>query len=987
MLSPTEELGLSAKTLDSRVRRAAMHISADALSRLEQTLKADCWANAVVYERNGMAEAVRVMLRPLVVMPEQVAYLHHVCSRITDALKRLPDLYLADPAVRAMLLLAADEEEWLREVWGPDHSRLNPVYGRLDAVCDFTGARWQDSLQFIEPNLSGVGGLHLAPVAEALVMRDIVPTLCAHDPDLRIELPRDQRDLFLQVLLDHARAIGRTGNNLCLIEPKYAGEGPAEQPWIRDFCRERHGATVVHADPRELELIDGEVYFQDTRIDVAYRDYEARDLLALERAEGRKLDAMRLLFKENRVVSSFGGDFDHKSGFELFTDEAIARKYFSAEELRLFRRHVLWTRIVSYRRSSLPHGDGDLPEYIRRNREQLVLKPNRGYGGAGIHIGAAVEQGDWEALIDQALETATDPHRSWVVQQAANLPVHEFPIVGADGSISDEPFYTVYGFAATDHGIGTLCRASQRQVVNIAQRGGLVALLIGHPPPELRAPARAAPAEGDARMRLRRSIDDLRHLDGAIALLNWDEETYLPAGGRPERGAQLATLEGLRHRLLGKDELGDLIERVALDASDDALTDAELHRLRRLRRISLALPDDLVRHYAEARSRSLAAWETALKANDFAIFSAPFREVLALVRERAQALARSSDLYDPLLDEFEPGMTRDRLEPVLDTVAARLAPLVAELTEITRGATPLPDAAYPETQQAAFCRRLLQDMGFDFQRGRVDLSTHPFTLMASVSDVRVTIRIHSHNPLPALFATLHEGGHALYDQGFGEDLHGTLLAEAPSMGIHESQSRLWENHVGRRLSFWTHYFPLLQQHFPGTFDRWTPDQLVKTINVVRPGLKRVEADEATYNLHILLRYQLELALLSGDLAIDDLPGAWNELSERLLGVRPKTAREGCLQDVHWALGMFGYFPTYLIGNLYAAQFIESYTARHDLNEALATGNLQTLTAWLRENVHQHGCRMTAEEILTRATGRELDAEPFFRAITERFAPL
>jgi len=296
----------------------------------------------------------------------------------------------------------------------------------------------------------------------------------------------------------------------------------------------------------------------------------------------------------------------------------------------------------------------------------------------------------------------------------------------------------------------------------------------------------------------------------------------------------------------------------------------------------------------------------------------------------------------------------------------------------------LPQVLYPEAEQMAFCRQLLVDMGFDFQHGRIDLSTHPFTLMAGVSDVRITIRIDPQNPLPAFFATLHEGGHGLYDQGFGKELHGTLLAEAPGMGIHESQSRLWENHVGRRFSFWTRYLPKLQKCFPGTFAGWQPEKMLKSINVVRRGFNRVEADEVTYNLHILLRYQLELALLSGDLSITDLPGAWNELSERLLGIRPRTAREGCLQDVHWALGMFGYFPTYLIGNLYAAQFMESFTARHDLNAALEQGELRTLTAWLRENVHAHGCRLSAEEILTKATGRELDAEPFFRAISERF---
>lgn len=986
MLSPTEELGLSAKTLDTRVRRAVSHISAATLLQLERTLSADAWANAVVYERNGVTEAVRIMLRPLVVMPEQVAYLHHVCSRITDALRRLPDLYLSDPKVREVLPIGEEEDAFLREVWGPQHSRLNPIFGRLDGVCDFTGARWQDSLQFLEPNLSGVGGLQLAPVAEALVARDIVPTIRAHDPDLRLELPRDQRDLFLQLLLDHARAVGRKGRNLCLIEPKYSGEGPTEQPSLRDFCRTRHGATIVHVDPRELEVNDGEVWFQDVRIDIGYRDYEARDLFELEREDGRKLEGMRQLFKQNRMVSSLGGDFDHKSCFEVFTDEMLAQRYFSSDELRLFRRHVLWTRIVSPRQTTLPHGEGDLPEFIRRHREELVLKPNRGYGGTGIHIGSAVEPGQWDSYIDEALAVARDPERSWVVQSAVNLPVHEFPIVGKNGRVSDEPFYTVYGFAATDQGIATLGRVSQRQVINVAKRGGLAAVLVGHKPPELRAPTRKGLPDGDAKARLARTIADLRHLDGAIGLLNWDEETYLPEGARAERGAQLATLEGLRHRLLAANELGDVIERVALDPACDKLVKKELKRLRHHRRIALALPDELVRKFAETRSNCLAAWEVALREDDFSLFAGPFAEVLALVRERASAMARSDDLYDPLLDEYEPGMTRDRLEPVLDTVGKRLKPLVGKLAEATRNAAPLPAMHYPEAQQIDLCRKLLRDMGFDFKRGRMDLSTHPFTLMGSPNDVRVTIRINEQNPMAALFATLHEGGHGLYDQGFGEDIRSTLLAEGPGMGIHESQSRLWENHVGRRAGFWVHYLPDLRERFPGAFDDWTAEKLCESVNVVRPGTNRVEADEVTYNLHILLRYQLELALLSGDLAIRDLPGAWNELSQRLLGTRPKSAVAGCLQDVHWALGMFGYFPTYLIGNLYAAQFIESFNERHDLDGALARGDLQLLTRWLREHVHVHGSRYRADQILTRATGRDLDPEPYFRALTERFGP-
>jgi len=486
----------------------------------------------------------------------------------------------------------------------------------------------------------------------------------------------------------------------------------------------------------------------------------------------------------------------------------------------------------------------------------------------------------------------------------------------------------------------------------------------------------------------RDQIRELRHLDAAIALLGWDEETYLPEAARRERGAQLATLEGLRHRLLCGEALGSLIERLGLEGRENPLLEVELRKLRRLRRIALALPGDLVRAFAEARSRSLAAWEAARRDDDFGRFAPALAELMGLVRERAQALSRSDEVYDALLDEYEPGMTRARLEPVLDVVKTRLTPLVAELAERTQsGAESLPAVRYDEASQAELCRTLLVQMGFDFARGRVDRSTHPFTLRAGTNDIRLTIRIAEEKPVSALFATLHEGGHALYDQGFAPELEGTLLADAPGMGIHESQSRLWENHIGRRRSFWSYYLPRFRASFPGTLDDWTAERFVRAINVVRPGVNRVEADEVTYNLHILLRYQLERALISGELPVEDLPVAWNEWSERLLGVRPRSAGEGCLQDVHWALGAVGYFPSYLIGNLYAAQLIESHAAEHPLDEALARGDLAPTTAWLRRKVHTHGYRLTADEIVERATGTGLDPEPFFRCVIERFDAL
>ena len=412
MLSPAESVGLYGSTLDNRVRKAVQRVGDGTLARISDRLRVDALANAVVYERDGVEEPVRIMLRPLLAMPEQLSYVDHVCLKIAEALKRIPALYLEDEQVRRILAITPAEDAWLRSIWTPLHQHLNPMYGRLDAVCDFTSAAWQESLLFLEPNLSGVGGIHYAPLAEALVMRDVVPTLLAQDPDLDIELPRDQRELFLQVLIDHARAMGRTSFRLCLVEPKYSHDGPNEQSILKQHLSERHGITIVHADPRELRVEGDEVYYEDVQIDVAYRDYAILDLVALEQEIGKPLEAMRLLFRQNRIVSSMVGDFDHKSCWELMTDESIAARLFTAEERRLFRRHVLWTRIVGDRRTSLPHGkEGHLLDYAKQNRERLVLKPNRGYGGKGVVLGSAVEAAEWDQLIDEAAVSYADPEK------------------------------------------------------------------------------------------------------------------------------------------------------------------------------------------------------------------------------------------------------------------------------------------------------------------------------------------------------------------------------------------------------------------------------------------------------------------------------------------------------------------------------------------------------------------------------------------------
>ncbi|HVY65486.1 MAG TPA: carboxypeptidase M32 [Gammaproteobacteria bacterium] len=988
MLSPAEQLGLAGAVLDARVRQAVNYIPDSTLVHVAKRLADDARANEVLYAHEGVLETVRIMLRPLLVMPEQLSYLHNVCSRIMSALARFPDLYARDPDMRRVLPLADDERAWFEEVWHPLHHAAQTLYGRLDALCDFTSARWQDSLRFMEPNLSGVGGLHFGPLAESLVMRDVVPTLTGYDPNLAIELPRDQRDLFLQVLLDHARAVGRAGSNLCLVEPKYVAEGPEEQSHLVEYFRARRGIELTHADPRELRLVGDEVYYEDVRVDVAYRDYELRDLLALETEHGTKLDAIRALFRQNRMVSSIGGDLDHKSCWEVLTTEALSSRYFSIAERQMFRRHILWTRILNDRSTDTPDGVQDLPRYAREHREELVLKPNRGYGGAGVHLGAGVSQGEWERLLDTALAEQHDPHRQWVVQAAAALPVHLFPVLDERGRTHEEPFYAVMGFASTDHGLGIIARVSQKQVVNVAQRGGLAAVLVGHPPADLTGATRS-PVQGErARQELRAAVTRLRDLDAVIRLLEWDEETYRPAGAAEKRASQLAVLEGVRHELLAGDRLGDLLATVSALADLPAEDRAELRLLGRVRRAAVALPESLVTAFAQTRSHCLAAWEEARSEDDFARFAGPFDALLKLMRERAEALKLSDDLYDSLLDEHEPGMRRARLDPLLQSLGTRLGALVPLLAERTRRfAALLPRAHFDEHRQREFCATLLADIGFDFARGRLDRSSHPFTLMAGEDDVRLTFRSRADDPVRSIFATLHEGGHALYDQGYPRDLHGRLLADAPSTGVHEAQARLWENHVGRSGAFWQRYFATLRELFPAALAGSDARSLHRAINVVAPGLNRVAADEATYNLHILLRYELENALLGGDLAVADLPGAWNERQRHHLGVVAPTARDGCLQDVHWALGEFGYFPTYTLGNLYAAQLVETYARTHDLDAEIARGDFLSLREWLRANVHAYGATLDAETLMRQATGQGLDVEPFFRRLEQRVAAL
>ncbi len=489
MLTPAEELGLSGLSLAGRVRTAFHKIPDAELLHLMQRIREETIRRHLVYLRDGQPDAVHVLACPVTVLPDQVSYIHFVSQTIQNALKRLPEMYIQDFAVREALRLTPGEEQWLWDCWGPSHRDINPVFGRLDAMIDFTSPMWKNTLKFVEPNMSGIGGLHLVPTAERIIAEIVLPVLQARDDRLHLELAKDIRELLMQEVLDHLEALGRSARTICFVEPKYAGSGPDEQEELARYFHARYGLKVLHADPAELSMRgEDEVAYKDDILDLVYRDYAVTDLLDLEK-EGIDVRPMRTLFKQNRVISSIAAEVDQKSCWEVLTDPQLTQKYFSADERQVFRRHILWTRLLADRLTLLPDGHmGNLLEFARRDHEALVLKPNRAYGGEGVVLGHLLTRADWEAAIEKALK---DPER-WVVQQLATIPVHEFPVIGPDGGLHVEPFYLVMGFAPTKYGLAILGRASQKQVVNVAQRGGMCVVTVGHPPAQLVGPAASA---------------------------------------------------------------------------------------------------------------------------------------------------------------------------------------------------------------------------------------------------------------------------------------------------------------------------------------------------------------------------------------------------------------------------------------------------------------------------------------------------------------
>ena len=493
----------------------------------------------------------------------------------------------------------------------------------------------------------------------------------------------------------------------------------------------------------------------------------------------------------------------------------------------------------------------------------------------------------------------------------------------------------------------------------------------------------AEPTASPAARALAERAAELVDLQHAAALLSWDRQTMMPPGGHEGRGRQLATLAAIVHERLTDPGFGDAIDALAAEDPAPGSDDAALLRLtRRERRRATATPVELVRAIALATSEAQRVWVGARERSDAAAFAGPLAEVARLRREEADALGWQEHRYDALHDPYEPGSTKARLDAVLGPLRGPVRALLARAAEVPQERLVHPPLA--ADAQEAFVRAVVADVGYDFGRGRLDPTVHPFCQTVGPDDVRITTRYAPESLPTALFGTLHEAGHALYEQGFRAADLGTPLGSFASLGVHESQSRLWENHVGRGRPFWQGRYGALQAAFPGAFDDLPLERFLRAVNRVAPTFIRVEADEVSYPLHVLLRYDLEVALLEGDLAARDLPGAWNEGMADLLGVVPPDDAQGCLQDVHWSLGAFGYFPTYLLGSMMSAQLWEAIQRdQPSLDEDLAAGRFAPLLSWLREHVHAPGARLEPDELVEHATGAPLAADAYLRHLTAK----
>jgi carboxypeptidase Taq len=493
---------------------------------------------------------------------------------------------------------------------------------------------------------------------------------------------------------------------------------------------------------------------------------------------------------------------------------------------------------------------------------------------------------------------------------------------------------------------------------------------------------------GELTARLR-AVNDL---NAAAAVLDWDQMTYMPPGGAQARGRQKATLGRLAHEKLTDPALGRLLED--LQPYEEGLpydsNEASLIRVaRRDYRRAVQVPPSLVEEMNEHFASSYQAWTRARPADDFATAQPYLEKTLDLSRRFADCFPGYEHIADPLIDQEDYGLRASTIRALFAELREQLVPIAQAIT----AQPPADDAClhqcFPEAGQWGFGLGIIKRYGYDMERGRQDKAPHPFTTEFSIGDVRITTRVKEDDLGDALFSTLHEAGHGMYEQGIHPDLEGTLLAEGTSSGLHESQSRLWENLVGRSLNFWSFFYPRLQAVFPDQFGSVALDTFYRAINKVERSLIRVDADEVTYNLHVMLRFDFELDMLEGRLAVKDLPEAWGERFKADLGIAPPNDRDGVLQDIHWYSGQIGgQFQGYTLGNILSAQFYEAATKAHpQIPTEMEQGKFDTLHGWLKENIYQHGRKFTASELVERATGGPMSIEPYIRYLRGKYGQI
>ena len=493
------------------------------------------------------------------------------------------------------------------------------------------------------------------------------------------------------------------------------------------------------------------------------------------------------------------------------------------------------------------------------------------------------------------------------------------------------------------------------------------------------------PSTGERFEALEDRLSRLYNLEAASSLLQWDQQVMMPSGGTPARSRQQATLAGLEHQLAGAEAFG----RELASVRDRELTDEEAAIVReatRRHRRAEPVPQSLIEQLRETTAKAHSVWEQARAEDHWETFAPILTEIVALRREQAEAIDPDREPYEVLYEEYEPYLSLERTDAILTELREGLVPLLASIEESTDLAAELPGPFAP-TEQAQFSRAVLDELGYDWEHGRLDTATHPFT-SGNQFDARITTRYDEDSLLSGLMATIHEFGHASYELGLPKESYGNPLGQSRDLTVHESQSRFWENHVGRSAAFWESSLPLAKEHFP-QLEGIDSHEAFEAANRVYPdNLIRVEADELTYHLHIVIRYEIERALIGGDLEIEDVPTVWNDKYEAYLGIRPPTDREGCLQDVHWSSGYLGYFPTYSLGSVLAAQLTEAVEeSLGPLDQLVRAGEYDAIRSWMQERIYRHGQQYRTSTLIERATGAPLEAAPFLNYVTEKYEGL